>query len=102
MQTTFLSFKGSLLNIAAATETAPAPSATIFLRSMRVTIAVAISSFGNGKYVVHVLFGQLVGQRAGVLDGDSVGNGVDLVKGYRRLPSLTDLYILGAPSACTP
>ena len=43
-QTAFLPFTGTLLNMAAATDTAPAPSATIRWRSINARIAAAISS----------------------------------------------------------
>ena len=42
--TTFLPSMGTLLNIAAATDTAPAPSATSFCCSIKLRIAAAISS----------------------------------------------------------
>lgn len=100
-QATFFPFIGTLSKSAAATETAPAPSATNFCFSIRASIAVEISSS-----VTVTISSTYFSHRLNVVcPGVFTAIPSAMVLTERRVQiscSALELIIDGAPAACTP
>ena len=100
-QTTFLPFTSTLLNIAAATETAPAPSATSFCCSISARIAVATSSSETVTISSTYCWHNSYVCSPGVLT--AIPSAIVFTAGrFSISPSLIEFTIDGAPSAWTP
>ena len=100
-QTVFLFSIGNLWNIAAATGTAPAPSAINFCFSIKAKIAAAISS--SDTQTISSTYFEIISKvfSPGFLTAIPSAN-VETLSKTSRLLFLKELYIEGAPAAWTP